>query len=49
MDRLFHFSLRSRYTAMLAALRTLIQTRHGLDHTVVETIPYAPSGKHALR
>jgi hypothetical protein len=27
----FHLSLRSRCTAMLAGLRTLIQTRHGLD------------------
>jgi hypothetical protein len=28
---LFHFSLRSRCTAMLAGLRTLIQTAHGPD------------------
>jgi hypothetical protein len=31
MDHLFHFSLRSRCTAMLAGLRTLIQTEHGPD------------------
>src|SRR5258706_375857 len=28
---LFHFSLRARCTAMLAGLRTLIQTGHGPD------------------
>jgi hypothetical protein len=28
-DHVFHFSLRSRCTAMLAGLRTLIRTRHG--------------------
>jgi hypothetical protein len=27
----FHITLRSRCTAMLAGLRTLIQTRHGPD------------------
>jgi hypothetical protein len=31
IDHLFQFWLRSRCTAMLAGLRTLIQTRHGPD------------------
>ncbi len=47
---LFQFSLRSRCTAMLAGLPTLIQTRHGPDRYVLsirlETIPSAPS-RHA--
>jgi hypothetical protein len=30
-DHLFQFSLRSRCTAMLAGLRTFIQTGHGPD------------------
>ncbi len=30
-DHLFQFSLRSRWTATLAGLRTLIQTEHGPD------------------
>ncbi len=33
-DHLFHISLLSRCTAMLAGLRTLIQTRHGPDRYV---------------
>jgi hypothetical protein len=45
--RRFQFSLRSRYTAMLAGLRTLIQTRHGPDRyvpsTLFDTMPSAPS------
>jgi hypothetical protein len=31
VDHLFHFSLRSRCTATLAGLRTLIHTGHGPD------------------
>ena len=31
MTHLFQFSLRSRWTAMLAGLRTLTQTGHGPD------------------
>jgi hypothetical protein len=34
---LFHFSLRSRCTAMLAGLRTLIQARDGPDRYVPST------------
>jgi hypothetical protein len=36
-DHLFHISLRSRCTAMLAGLRTLIQTRQGTDRYVLST------------
>jgi hypothetical protein len=36
-DHLFHFSLRSRDTAMLAGSRTLIQTRYGPDRHVPST------------
>jgi hypothetical protein len=43
----FHISLRSRCTAMLAGLRTLIQTGHGPDRYVPSIffgmMPSAPS------
>jgi hypothetical protein len=49
-DHLFHISRRSRWTALLAGLRTLIQARDGPDRyvpsTFLETMPSAPS-RHA--
>jgi hypothetical protein len=46
-DHLFQFSLRSRCTAMLAGLRTLIQNAHRPDRLVpstrFDTMPSAPS------
>jgi hypothetical protein len=52
-DHLFHISLRSRCTAMLAGLRTLIQTRQGPDRYVLSTffdmMPSAPSRQACAR
>jgi hypothetical protein len=47
---MFEISLRSRCTAMLAGLRTLIQAWYGPDRwvqsTLLETIPSTQAGTH---
>jgi hypothetical protein len=48
-ERRFKISLRSRCTAMLAGLRTLIQTRHGPDWYDASTPSQAPIGKHGCQ
>jgi hypothetical protein len=47
-DHLFQISLRSLCTAMLAGLRTLIQTRHGPDRYGPSTRLETTAGKPAL-